>query len=443
MAEEEHSTLAQRLVNHCRQWLEVNADTQLILGYSGGLDSTVLLYALLKAGAQNKLTAVHVHHNLQPLADTWLAYCQQHCRQLGVNFQAEHLRFPGTHNIESRARRERRNVLLKHVPEQGALVLAHHQNDQAETLLLQLFRGAGPQGLSAMQEDALYQQQPVWRPMLQFTRSQLEHIAQHWQLQWVEDPTNKDIEVDRNFIRQQVVPLISQRWQSIVPVLARNAQLQQDAVQIQQEVAEQDWRALSQEDGGICLQGLQQLSPARQRNLLYRWVLKRGWLPPNQKIMRRVWCELIPAKDDAQPQVQWQEGSWLRFRQRLYLLSPQDLLPTHESFEIALTDGAQYQWGRLHITVRKSQEISSCFLPAHWQSILLTPVEKGAKLRINNMRKDVSELWRANRIPPWRRQQLPALWHNDELAAVALAGVSDDVVEIRGEVGWQLEFTWQ
>src|SRR5699024_1366635 len=135
-------------------------------------------------------------------------------------------------------------------------------------------------------------------PMLSFTREQLEHIAQHWQLQWVEDPTNKDIEVDRNFIRQQVVPLISQRWQSIVPVLARNAQLQQDAVQIQQEVAEQDWRALSQEDGGICLQGLQQLSPARQRNLLYRWVLKRGWLPPNQKIMRRVWCELIPAKDD-------------------------------------------------------------------------------------------------------------------------------------------------
>lgn len=433
---------AQALVQRCQYWLK-QQQGPLTLGYSGGLDSTVLLAALLQAGAKGRLTAVHVHHGLQPLADTWLEYCELNACQLGVRFQAAKLALPGAQNIEHRARRARRAALLQHTPASGALLLAHHQNDQAETLLLQLLRGAGPQGLSAMAECSQYEGYTIVRPLLAFSRAQLEAVARYWQLDWVEDPTNQEIEADRNFLRQRIVPTFAERWPQVVPTLARNAELQNEAAALQEEVAQQDYLALVQPDGGVCLKGFARLSLPRQRNLLYRWVLARGWLPPSKAVFARVWQELLPARADAQPRVAWPEGSWCRFGQRLYLLSATELAATTKVATVALKPGVRHAWGVGVLSVTEGvSKGHAAALPRQWQSITLAPMPKGAKITFHGMAREVREQWRNQGLPVWRRQQAPAWFYQQQLVGAYGVGVSDGIRPAEGEPAWLLHWHW-
>lgn len=434
--------IGENLVLRCAYWL-TQTTGPLTLGYSGGLDSTVLLAALIRAGAASRLTAVHVHHGLQPLADTWQQYCQYNADKLGVRFITETLSLEGQHNIESRARRARREVLLKHTQRSGALLLAHHQNDQAETLLLQLFRGAGPQGLGAMSEHSLYQGMVILRPMLGISRAHLEKVAHLWQLDWVEDPTNQDVDVDRNLIRQQLMPLLEERWPKVVNTLSRNAELQQDAATLQHELAQLDYQALVQADGGVCLVALQQLSPARQRNLLYRWVLARGWQPPSKNVLERVWQELIPARADAQPQVVWSAGSWRRFQQRLYLLSHAEAATPEENKVVQLADGARYAWGAgvLHVSLGVSNGVGAV-VPQHWSELTLAPAPKGAKLNIEGMHRELREVWRAQGMPTWRRLQAPTWHYQEQLVGAYGLGTRDEARPKKGGPAWVLNWHW-
>lgn len=439
------AALAHALVEQCERYL-ISAKGPLTLGYSGGLDSTVLLHALLKAGGQQRLTAVHVHHGLQPLADTWLAYCEQECARLAVNFAAVILQLTGAQNVEGRARRERRSALLRHTSAHGCLVLAQHQNDQAETVLLQLLRGAGPQGLSAMQPLSEYQGYTIWRPMLGFLREELVHIAKHWQLHWVEDPTNQELVPDRNYLRQHIIPELAQRWPQLVPTLARNAELQQDAVLLQRQIAAEDWQQLANAQGGIAIAGFVQLSPERQRNLLYRWLLARGMQPPNQKVFARVWQELLPARADANPQVAWSAGVFCRYAEGLFLLTPQEMAATQHTEVVQLQPQTQFEWGQGVLTVDKAANLGAervLRLPLAYQHITLAPVPKGAKLQVNGHHRQVRECWRAQGLAPWRRQQTPGIFYQGQLVAVVGVGVSDALSEQVGAHSWGLRWDWQ
>lgn len=433
---------ADALVQRCASWL-AQQPGPFTVGYSGGLDSTVLLTALWRAGGKARLTAVHIHHDLQPLADTWQQYCQRNAQRLGVRFFSSKLTLPGSHNVEQRARRARRAVLLEHTAPAGALLLAHHQNDQAETVLLQLLRGAGPQGLSAMAECSQFDGYTILRPLLPFSRAQLEAVARYWQLDWVEDPTNQELDADRNLLRQRIVPALTERWPQVVPTLARNAEVQAEAAALQKEIAKQDYHALVQADGGVCLQGLQQLSMARQRNLLYRWVLARGWLPPKRAVFDRVWQELLPARADAQPRVTWPEGSWCRFGQRLYLLSAAELAPSASELTVPLVAGARYAWGIGCLSV--ADGISNglgAALPKRWSAITLAPLPKGAKITYQGMARDVREVWRSQGLPVWRRQQAPAWLYEQKLIGAFALGVEDQYRPAKGEAAWLLTWHW-
>lgn len=438
MANSHAATLAEALVAHCKQELTCFTDT-LTLGYSGGLDSTVLLHALIKAGAHQQLKAVHVHHGLQPLADTWRQYCQQECQALKIPFLAVNVVLQGGHNLEGRARRERRSALLAQTNINGRLVLAQHQNDQAETLLLQLFRGAGPQGLSAMRPLSQYQGYSIWRPLLGFKRTELAKIAKYWQLHWVEDPTNQDLEPDRNYLRQQLIPQLETRWPKIIQTLVRNADLQHEAALLQQEIAQQDWRQWLTPFGGIDIQGFLTLSPERQRNLLYRWLLARGMQPPSQKILARVWQEVLLARPDAMPTVSWTSGVFCRHGNVLYLLTHEEFAPTVHTMTVSLRQSGRYRWGQGELLVGSPQE-DSIYLPAHVKHIELGPVPKGAKLKVRGHHRQVRELWREQGLPTWQRLQTPGIYHQQELVAVIGVGVSDKVKVAPNAQSWVLHW---
>lgn len=241
----------------------------LVLAFSGGMDSSVLLHAL--AGMQCRVSLVHVHHGLQTCADDWVLHVEQQAKHYGIECYIERVQVPSVsrRGLEDRARVARYQALWRNVPDGGVLLTAHHQRDQAETLLMRLLRGAGVKGLSAIHAEQGYDQGRVlYRPLLSIPYETLLAYAQRHQLTWVEDPTNQlDIAL-RNEIRHELLPLMRRYQPAIDAKLAQTAQLCQEADELLTDLARADWEKLKIDEQSWHLSDWQTLSWPRARQAL-------------------------------------------------------------------------------------------------------------------------------------------------------------------------------
>ncbi|KAF0807255.1 tRNA(Ile)-lysidine synthase TilS [Alcanivorax sp. S71-1-4] len=429
------------LTDHLRTQL-AGVRGRLVLGFSGGLDSTVLLAALVRAGFGERLLAAHVAHGLQVAADGWAAHCAAVAREFGVDCQTLPLDLTSGSNLEARAREARRTALLALTGEDDALLLAHHADDQAETLLLNLLRGGGPAGLAAMASPIQYAGRTLIRPLLGWRRADLAELAAAWGLRWVEDPTNAELDANRNFLRHEILPRLAQRWPSAVDTLVRGARLQGEAAGLMAELAQADRDALVQPDGALDLGGFAALSPARRRNLLYGWLRALGLQAPPLKVLNRVLDELLTAGEDRQPQVAWEHAVFRRYRDGLYLLSPAALLPVTGEATLRLEEGSDCQLGPLRVSVQAGVAgDGNWHLPRALTEVTVSAAPRGARLRQGGMARDVRELWRAAGIPPWQRARLPVLCQGGQLLAAAQIGVADQARMAPDEPAWLVH--WQ
>ena len=255
----------------------------LLLGLSGGLDSTVLLHLLATApgGASLPLRAIHVSHGLDPAADAWAIHCQTLCKALSVPLSIVRVdvdRGSGL-GLEAAARAARHAAFAAELGEREILALAHHADDQAETFLLRALRASGPDGLAAMRPWRTYANGWLWRPMLGHSRESLLTHARDHGLQWIEDPSNADTALDRNFLRHEVMPLLRRRWPGVDAAFSRSAALCAGATAL---LDAEDARALAEvleSPDTLRLDALATHPAARRTRLLRRWCGELG-LPP-------------------------------------------------------------------------------------------------------------------------------------------------------------------
>lgn len=413
------------------------ADTRgrLVLGYSGGLDSSVLLAALCRAGLGERLLAVHVHHGLHADAGQWLTHCQRQAELAGVSFAAEHVDVAGRGNLEQRARRARRQALLAHVGELDVLVLAHHRQDQAETLMLRLLRGAGARGLAAMAPVQRWQGRDIHRPLLAVSRADLEQAATVWQLQWIDDPANDQLHFDRNFLRHRVMPVLVERWPEAGQSMQLSASVLAEQAELLDELAGQDFAGCDGDGDSLALTGWSALSAPRRRNLIYGWCRRRGIRPPPADRVARIDTELVPAADDRQPEICWPDGVLLRYRQRLWLLSPAAREPLSGCHLWRPAEQPLLSLGEISVRLAEQGEL---ILRAAGQPLQVRAAEGGERILLRGHHRQVSELWRAAGIPPWRRQRLPLFFIDDELVAATAIGVADGWSVAPGEAAFRL-----
>ena len=298
--------------------LKVSGAPRIRVGYSGGLDSTVLLHLLAAARADRAhplplpsagvLSALHVHHGLSPHADTWVRHCRAQCRALGVPFSARRAivdRAPRT-SLEEEARRVRYQFLL--APGADVVALAHHADDQAETVLLQLLRGAGPKGLAAMPalrsaptkglRTAL-----LWRPLLDCSRSELEAYAQLHGLVWIEDESNLDLRIRRNFLRAEIMPVLARGFAQPVVALARTARHLAAAAQLTDALGDIDL-AQAQRADALDAATLKALDDARLANALRRWIDHQHLRAPSEARLHALVRALRQSSNDTR--LTWQ-----------------------------------------------------------------------------------------------------------------------------------------
>ncbi|WP_058553466.1 tRNA lysidine(34) synthetase TilS [Thiohalocapsa sp. ML1] len=300
---------------------------RLWIAYSGGLDSHVLLHAAAGLGRAlgAELRAVHIHHGLQTAADAWVAHCEQMCAALGVALDVRHLRLapaPGE-SLEAVARDARYAAFRALLSPGDCIASAHHRDDQAETLLLALLRGAGVHGLAAMPHSAALGAGRLLRPLLDLPRAALVEYAAEHGLCWIDDPSNQDPVRDRNRLRSLIIPSIKARWPALDRTAARTASHCAEAAALLDGFADELLAGLGADAaGGLPAAGLLDLDAARRRLVLRRWLARQGFLPPPADRLQRIADELLPVAPDRQPLVAWSGCEVRRHRRHIYALAP-------------------------------------------------------------------------------------------------------------------------
>ncbi|QEY12428.1 tRNA lysidine(34) synthetase TilS [Cellvibrio sp. KY-YJ-3] len=405
-----------------------SADAVYWVGFSGGLDSTVLLHALVQLQLPVTIRALHINHQISPHADQWQARCAVICAQLGIEFTAEKVSVINSgKGIEDAARAARYAVFESYAGAGDFLLTAHHANDQAETLLLRLLRGTGPRGLAAMAVQRPLGQATLVRPLLNFSRAQLESYAREHQLQWVEDESNQDDAYDRNFLRNQVLPLLAIRWPGFMRKWQQTAELCAEQELLLEAIAQEDLAAAAPRAArigqSIDLAFLRACAPARQQNLLRYWLRSDGCSTPEQNHWQQIQAQLLQGREDAEANVTWGDVSLRVFRARLYLLPvplPEmalTLIETSDNQSLRLKMGLP----NLHIRTRVGGE--------------------RCKPAGRNHSQTLKKLLQEYSLEPWLREQLPLVYSGDELVAVGDLWVCDGVVAGCDEAGYRLVWT--
>lgn len=404
-------------------WLtQLERYQRVFVGFSGGLDSTVLLHSLAAQSAIfSKLTAVHVNHGLSPNAWVWQQDCQQFCAVLKIPLVIKSVEFARQSNIEETARKARYQVFAQLLEQSDCLVLGHHLNDQAETLLLQLFRGAGIEGLSAMSDAKKFVQGDLLRPFLHHSRQTLEDYAQLNQLQWLDDESNQDISFSRNYVRHQVLPLLSARWPGIINNLARTSAHCQQAQANLDDLARMDCPALAQASNQLVITTFSHLPSSRITNILRLWFKVNQIRLPNTLTFNRLLSEVINASQDANPQISWDEVSVRRYQQNLYLVKRQLKSSAPVIAWTSFPDSLDL--GELGTLYAKAKDKGLMIPP---ESKIEVRFRQGGELFYwRGQSKQLKKLLQEWQLPPWLRDQIPLLYINGELAAVIGYAISD------------------
>lgn len=405
---------------------------RLYIGFSGGVDSTVLLHFLSRQPElKQRLTAVHIHHGLSPNADAWSAHCQQVAQQFNVPFLSRKIKIASKSNIEEQARDLRFEAFNRLIDSRDALLLAQHQDDQAETVLLRLFRGTGINGAAAMAAERSLPRGRLIRPLLNCTRQELVDYAQRWQLSWVEDESNQSLSYDRNFLRQQIMPLIKQRWPSAVANITRFSLHCREAQTMLEEFNQLELSDIDLSRASLDLKVLENLSQSRRKLLIRQWLKNHYHVLPSSQLMQRIVNELMAARVDANPVIEWRPFQLRRYQNQIYLWQePECLDAVWQQFPEPLMISS----GRL--TAMKS---SAGFKFNGNQRLEIRFRKGGERFYYRGQHKSLKKLFQDWGLPPWLRDCWPLIYIDGQLAVVPDFAVSDAFYSHEGD-NWLITY---
>lgn len=425
---------------------KLTAGKRVWVAYSGGIDSHVLLHILAQSSHPQleNVAAIHVDHGLHKDSNVWSRHCADIAAGLNIEFialQAE------VSNIESlgmeAAAREARYQALQHaLTANDVLLTAQHQEDQAETLLLQLFRGAGPKGLSGMAGQFTLGETHTFRPLLNVSQTEIVDYAITYQLDWIDDPSNVETRWNRNYIRHKLWPDIIERWPSAAKTLSRSAALCAETTELLDELAEQDLGLLDVDGttASLSISPLLELSLARCRNALRHFITQQKLALPSRINLQRIIDEVCLAKQDSNPIVAWSGVEVRRYQQRLYFMKPLSLHDTDtvikvNDFEnLSLQDGRVIEWVNFKQKETKALSISA--------EITLRFRQGGEKIKPQGEahHKSLKHLFQQWCIPPWQRDRIPLIFCDDKLVAVIGYCISDSYTVNDGHRGYIPQF---
>lgn len=394
---------------------------QILVAFSGGLDSTVLLHQLVQWRAQQptlSLRAIHIHHGLSAHADAWVAHCEAVCAQWQVPLVVERVTLADAGlGIEAHARQARYQAFADALLPGEVLATAQHLDDQCETFLLALKRGSGPAGLSAMAEISAFAGTQLIRPLLTQPRAALEQWARQHQLRWIEDESNQDDAYDRNFLRLQVLPLLQQRWPHFADATARSAALCAEQESLLDELLADELSDCITANGTLALTPLMAMSRVRRAALLRRWLAAQNAPMPSRDGLDRLWQEVALAREDASPCLRFGDYEVRRYQGQLWWIKSavgqsETILPW-PCWQMPLTLPA----GLGHLRLQPGGELR---IPREDECVSIRFKAPGMLHIVGrNGGRKLKKIWQELNVPSWRRDTTPLLFYGETLIAAA------------------------
>lgn len=405
--------------------------TRLCVAYSGGVDSHVLLHALHALQSQHDFTlrAVHIHHQLNPNADQWQQHAINTCLALCIPLDAHAININAEKgdSIEEKARVARYAYFAEVLQEGEMLCTAHHEDDQAETFLLQLLRGAGPKGLAAMPALTAFAKGKHARPLLNTTREAILQYAAENKLHWIEDDSNTNTQFDRNFLRHNILPLLKKRYPAAAATIARSANHCASTQHLFEDYLKQD---ISQVKGELphtlSRKKLAQFTVEKQYYLFRMWMQENNIQPPNKAQLSQI-QHFVNARQDAESEVNWGIYSARFYRDNIFIAHSDFFKPAAESEN--LWDGK---------TILKLPEGELSLSPNGPLSARI--LEKPLTVRFRTTHDSHKKIFQNANIPTWQRWQLPFIYIEHDLVAIANIYTAPAYVCRENENGLQLSY---
>jgi tRNA(Ile)-lysidine synthase len=434
-----------QLLTVLRAHLPLRAEGALCVAYSGGLDSTVLLHAMARIAAEQpsyRVRAIHIDHQLHADSRRWREHCDDVGRSLGIEVvqRIVDVQRDGENGLEAAAREARYGALRTLLEPGEFLLTAHHADDQLETMLLALVRGAGARGLRAMPAIQPFGAGWLARPLLAFARPELEAWASEVGLRWIDDPSNENTDFDRNFLRKRILPSLRERWPAAAQSATRSAAHLDEAVGVLDDIAAADTASASI---GSCLNvtALRALDPARRRNVLRFWIRLSGARAPSTRKLAVIEHDMFGARGDRIPCIEWDSIEIRRHRGLLYC-GPKSAAVMPEQIEWQPDSPLQLpgNLGCLRVTETEAGGISAARLSQPLQIRFRVGGESLRPAGDAHHRK-LKKLLQSHAVLPWWRDRLPLIYCAGELIAVGDLWIAAEAAARAGEparkISWE------
>jgi tRNA(Ile)-lysidine synthase len=373
------------------KFVQANPFDKYVVAYSGGVDSQVLLHSFSQV-VPDKVIAFHVNHGISSNAQEWENFCKSNANLFGVDFKVAHFSLKGESNLEDKARVARYGAFSEILTSNMTLVTGHHIDDQVETFFLNLMRGAGLDGLSSMPEIKKFGKGFHSRPFLQISKEDLKNYAKENNLSWVEDESNNDSVYDRNFIRNEVMPLIKTRWKNASTSISNSVEHIQNAKQYIEEKIQKI--EINIENDSLDIEQIQSLENYEQNEVVRKWVYFNLGKSASQNMLKSIFNDIIPAKEDAK--MKWEQKNYFitRFNGKLYFVKKE--IKTYNIKQLL-------KEARINLMI---------------DDVVVKNRVNGAKIKTKNGNKEVKKLFQELKVPTWERDNLPFIYYNDVLVSV-------------------------
>ncbi len=428
------------LIVKCEDSPLLNQASRWVIGFSGGVDSQVLLNLANESAKEyhKKIIAVHIHHGLNPKADEWAAHCKKVCAELQLPCHIIKIKV-NTENgasLEAAAREARYQALAEFMQPGDILLTGHHQDDQAETLLLQLMRGAGVKGLAAMGLDSrLRENDVIVRPLLHTSRNDILAYAKQHNLQWIHDDSNDNTRFDRNFLRQEILPKLTNRWPQAVNNMTRSAEHCAEADDLLMQLGRQDYQPATKINKlnlsefltqdiitRLAIKPLVSLSNTRLKNALRTWLHDFDILMPSEIKLQHIIQDMLLSADDANPVVSWSDIELRRFNHELYLCKSLPSFDTTKTYQWDLKSDLVLSIGTLTPAGLEQAKITKNFTlqPGKIYTIRFRQGGEQFHPADRTHSQSLKKLFQEWQIPTWLRDRTPLLYDENSLVAVLL-----------------------
>ena len=372
-------------------------DKNIVIALSGGIDSVVLLH-FLNSHYPGNIRAVHINHNLSKHSKDWSLFCKELCHKQDIEFKSIDINIKTSSNVEENARKKRYNSLKSELSKNEVLCTAHHQEDQSETFLLQLFRGSGVAGLASMPKMKSFADAFLYRPFLNISKQLIVDYATKNNLDWVEDDSNINLNFKRNLLRLEFIPKLESGFEGVIKNISRSAYHQSEALKLINDLAEIDIEKFNLViNHKIQVLPLTELPERRIANVLRYYIAQRGFLMPSNKVLTEL-ISVLRAKDDAKVILKWHLYEVRRYDNELYFFDGE---PDRSNEDCPLFNKLKDQ---TNFTIRFRQD--------------------GQRVRLKGKKHSSSlkKILQSANIPPWERDKLRMYYINDTLVGMESIG---------------------